>query len=109
MTNKAGKLAKMGEEKPEELNKFCVSIFDGNLCSYTSGVAGQKNEGLGSKVPPAVSKDKVHEHLRILNTHKSVGPDEMDPKVPRKLLFTISPHQYISKPSPTQSENRTGL
>ncbi|KFO92578.1 hypothetical protein N320_03448, partial [Buceros rhinoceros silvestris] len=31
----------------------------------------------GSKVPPTVSKDKVRDHLKNLNIHKSKGPDEI--------------------------------
>lgn len=109
MINKAGKLVKIGEEKAEELNKFCVSVFNVSLCSHTSGVAGQQDGGWGSKVPPTVGKEQVHEHLRNLNIPKSVGPGEMHPNVLRELFLAVSPHQHISKPSPTQPENRTGL
>jgi len=31
----------------------------------------------GSNVPPTASKDQVHDHLRKLNIHKSMSPDEM--------------------------------
>ncbi|KFQ49743.1 hypothetical protein N334_13397, partial [Pelecanus crispus] len=37
----------------------------------------------GSKVPPTVREDQVCHHLRNLNIHKSMGPDEMHPRVLR--------------------------
>ncbi|KFQ34649.1 hypothetical protein N331_12545, partial [Merops nubicus] len=42
------------------------------------------------KVPPAVRKDKVHDHLRNLNINESMGPDGVHPRVLKKLADAVA-------------------
>lgn len=47
--NKSNKLVTKNEEKPEVLNKFFTSVFNGNLTYHTSQVDGQQDGDWGNK------------------------------------------------------------
>ena len=50
---------------------------------------GTASRDWGSKVPPTVREDRVGEHLRNLNMQKSMGPDELHPRVLGELIFLL--------------------
>ena len=85
-----GDLVTQDMEKAEVLNDFLASVFTGKCLSHTAQVT--EGRDWENAELPTVGEDQVHEYLRNLKVHKSMGPDELHPWVLRELADEAPVH-----------------
>ncbi|CAM4671219.1 unnamed protein product [Caretta caretta] len=87
LLNEGGNLVTEDVEKANVLNAFFASVFTNKVSSQTAALGITKS---GRDGQPSVEIEVVRDYLEKLDVHKSMGPDELHPRVLKELAAVIA-------------------
>ncbi|CAM4602829.1 unnamed protein product [Caretta caretta] len=87
LLNEGGNLVTEDVEKANVLNAFFASVFTNKVSSQTAALGITKWARDGQ---PSVEIEVVRDYLEKLDVHKSMGPDELHPRVLKELAAVIA-------------------
>ncbi|CAM4592414.1 unnamed protein product [Caretta caretta] len=87
LLNEGGNLVTEDVEKANVLNAFFASVFTNKVSSQTAALG---TTAWGVDGQPSVEKEVVRDYLEKLDVHKSMGPDELHPRVLKELAAVIA-------------------
>ncbi|CAM5129064.1 unnamed protein product [Eretmochelys imbricata] len=87
LMNEGGNLVTEDVEKANVLNAFFASVFTNKVSSQTAAL-GITTWGIDGQ--PCVEKEVVRDYLEKLDVHKSMGLDELHPRVLKELAAVIA-------------------
>ncbi|RMC06903.1 hypothetical protein DUI87_16353 [Hirundo rustica rustica] len=91
LLDEGGNLATADEEKAEVLNAFFASVFGGKTtCLQDNCSLGLVDGVRKQNGPPIIQEEAVRGLLRCSDTHKSMGPDGIHPRMMRELADELA-------------------
>ncbi|CAM5172867.1 unnamed protein product [Eretmochelys imbricata] len=87
LVNEGGNRVTEDVEKADVLNAFFASVFTNKVSSQTAALGITK---WGRDGQPSVEIEVVRDYLEKLDVHKSMGPDELHPRVLKELAAVIA-------------------
>ncbi|KAK4815604.1 LOW QUALITY PROTEIN: hypothetical protein QYF61_004819 [Mycteria americana] len=91
LVDRGGNTVTKDEEKAEVLNAFFASVFNSRAdCSLGTQPPELEDRDGDQNGAPIIQGEMVSDLLHHLDTHKSMGPDEIHPRVLKKLAVVLT-------------------